>query len=102
MNYAQALQNGINHRQRPSFDPPIKRAYSVKNAVIFNFTGIANREDGFAAVADKFGDAIIAVDENLRRDIVEMAIQFKKGFDYHAIVEEGFVIGDKIVPTHLL
>ncbi|KAL1915024.1 uncharacterized protein VTP21DRAFT_7729 [Calcarisporiella thermophila] len=102
MNYARALQRGTNHQQRPSFDPPIKRTYSIKNAVIFNFTGIANREDGLAAVANKFGDTIIAEDENPRRDNAEMAIQFKKGFDMHAIIEEGFVIGDKIVPTHLL
>ncbi|KAL1915851.1 uncharacterized protein VTP21DRAFT_6239 [Calcarisporiella thermophila] len=82
MNYSRALQRGINHQHRLSLDPPIKRA--------------------FAAVANKFGDAIIAVDENPRRDIVEIAIQFKKDVDIHNIVEEGFVIGDKIVPTHLL
>ncbi|KAL1914116.1 uncharacterized protein VTP21DRAFT_11754 [Calcarisporiella thermophila] len=37
-----------------------------------------------------------------RFDIAEMAIQFKKGVDIQTIIEEGFVIGNKIIPTHLL
>src|SRR5437899_1439263 len=102
MNYARAVRRVTRTPTRPLYDPPIKRGYSLANAVIFNFSAIANRDDAFDALLRKFGDKMIVIEENHRRGMVEIAIQFTADTNIHDIVEEGFSIGDKSVPVHLL
>ncbi|KAL1914262.1 uncharacterized protein VTP21DRAFT_9076 [Calcarisporiella thermophila] len=95
------IEPGSSRPQRDSSTrPPIKRSYKLKGALIFNITGIADHNQATSAIKESFVDIINAINDNLRRDMIEFAIQFKEHVDTDKIISEGLVVNKRCVPIH--